>query len=570
MNSEILKAGESFIHRTFPESSIQFVLPLFSPSLFCIHHHPSHSSRPRFFHHHLASAIKHLLIFCRRTDVRSKTAEPKDRAATDQSDRRSRTQIRSRLTTLAIRRYQGCSLRFPSPFTLVTHGALIINNSYSPAVHPSTNTSPHAPRSAVVFPRTQHRVATGQSDRILLLESIEDIKICRSCLDWVSLPLEHQLVDISNLCSSQIARAASLRTQSLTANLTMSQELQVEVKDVVKGLYDKLCKSHGVTPTVHEVQMIRRSIGALSKNKLSFVEPALLFFLPMSSLQYEMDSLLIGWIDQSDGSKKGIRFKVFENYPRVYNQCGGPTGSLHTPEKWVCDEWVTALDEVLYLDECQSRTIQYAYFATILVILRSKTPPPSIENRLSLVTEDQKQLDGENRRLSSIGNLRETKSRRRRRLVRASEIATIDLTGSDSEQDVRSQSELKPELTSSPLQRSGAQPKHFSTMTQLEPKPPSPGNQYTIYHADEEEDEGEDDGEEDEAPIPPTNQDLPSQIAQQTEELREMVKAKPVKELRAILSQRTGSLPSWIEELVREELDQKTLRELKSAKNWLR
>jgi hypothetical protein len=49
-----------------------------------------------------------------------------------------------------------------------------------------------------------------------------------------------------------------------------------------------------------------------------------------------------------------------------------------------------------------------------------------------------------------------------------------------------------------------------------------------------------------------------------------MVKAKPVKELRATLSQRTGSLPSWIEELVREELDQKTLRELKSAKDWLR
>ncbi|THX06953.1 hypothetical protein D6D17_04852 [Aureobasidium pullulans] len=328
----------------------------------------------------------------------------------------------------------------------------------------------------------------------------------------------------------------------------MSQELQVEVKDFAKGLYDKLCKSHGVTPTVHELQMIRRSIGALSKNKLSFVEPALLFFLPMSSLKYEMDSLLIGWIDQSDGSKKGIWFKLFENYPRVYNQCGGPTGSLHTPGRYVCDEWVPALDEVLYLDECQSRTIQYAYFATILVILRSKTPPPFIENRLSLVTEDHKQLDGENRRLSSIGNLRETKSRRRRRLVRASEIATIDLTGSDSEQDVGSQSELKPELTSSSLQQ----------------------NQYPISHADEEEDEGEDDGEGEEAPISPTNQDLPSQIAQQTEELREMVKAKPVKELRAMLSQRAGSLPSWIEELVREELDQKTLRELKSAKNWLR
>lgn len=350
----------------------------------------------------------------------------------------------------------------------------------------------------------------------------------------------------------------------------MSQELQVEVKDFVKGLYDKLCKSHGVTPTVHEVQMIRKSIEALSKNKLSFVEPALLFFLPMSSLKYEMDSLLIGWIDQSDGSKKGIWFKLFENYPRVYNQCGGPTGSLHTPGRYVCDEWVPALDEVLYLDECQSRTTQYAYFATILVILRSKTPPPSIEDRLSLVTEDHKQLDGENRRLSSIGNLRETKSRKKRRLVRASEIATIDLTGSDSEQDVGSQSELKPELTSSSLQRSGAQPKHFPTMIQHEEKSPSPENQYTISHADEEEDEGEDDGEGEEVPTSPTNQDLPSQIAQQTKELREMVKAKPVKELRAILSQRTDSLPSWIEELIREELDQKTLRELKSAKNWLR
>lgn len=165
MNSEILKAGESFIHRTSPESSIRFLLPLFSPSLFCIHHHPSHSSRLRFFHQHLASAIKRLLIFCRRTEFRSKTAEPKDRAATDQSDRRSRTQIRSRLTTLAIS-------EDISVIACGSHLRLLL------PVHPSTNTSPHAPRSAVVFPRTQHRVATGQSDRILLLESIENIKIC--------------------------------------------------------------------------------------------------------------------------------------------------------------------------------------------------------------------------------------------------------------------------------------------------------------------------------------------------------------------------------------------------------
>ncbi|THZ57778.1 hypothetical protein D6C86_06897 [Aureobasidium pullulans] len=470
-----------------------------------------------------------------------------------------------------IRRYQRCSLRFPSPFTLASSS---INKHFPPRTSlcrcVSTNPTPrrHGPKRPHPFTRIYRKHQDLSTVDLTVFISFPG----RSFLDWASLPLEHQLVDIFNLCSPQIARAASLRTQSLTANLTvspscfymiptahktdkvpqMSQELHVEVKDFVKGLYDKLCKSHGVTPTVHEVQMIRRSIGALSKNKLSFVEPALLFFLPMSSLQYEMDSLLIGWIDQSDGSKKGIWFKLFENYPRVYNQCGGPTGSLHTPGRYVCDEWVPALDEVLYLDECQSRTVQYAYFATILVILRSKTPPPSIENRLSLVTENHKQLDGENRRLSSIGNLRETKSRRRRRLVRASEIAAIDLTGSHSEQDVEPRSELKPELTSSP------------------PQPTITRESAHDFSTDEEEDEGEDDGEEDEAPIPPTNQDLPSQIAQQTEELREMVKAKPVKELRAILSQRTGSLPSWIEELVREELDQKTLRELKSAKNWLR
>lgn len=144
MNSEILKAGESFIHRTSRESSIQFLLPLFSPSLFCIHHNLSHSSRPRLFHQHLAPAIKHLLIFCRRTEVRSKTAEPKDRAATDQSDRRSRTQIRSRLTTLTIRRYQGYSLRFPSPFTLVSSS---INKHFPPRTSlcrcVSTNPTPH-------------------------------------------------------------------------------------------------------------------------------------------------------------------------------------------------------------------------------------------------------------------------------------------------------------------------------------------------------------------------------------------------------------------------------------------
>ncbi|THX01197.1 hypothetical protein D6D13_09049, partial [Aureobasidium pullulans] len=95
---------------------------------------------------------------------RSKTAEPKDRAATDQTQRRSRTQIYPRLTTLAISediRGVACG----------SHRRLLFSNS--PAVHPSTNTSPYAPRSAVVFPRIQHRTATGQSDRILLLESIK-------------------------------------------------------------------------------------------------------------------------------------------------------------------------------------------------------------------------------------------------------------------------------------------------------------------------------------------------------------------------------------------------------------
>lgn len=156
MKSEILKAGESFIHRTSPKSSIQFLLPLSSPSLFCIHHHPSHSSRLPFFHQHLASAIKHLLIFCCRTEVRSKTAEPKDRAATDQSDRKSRTQIRSRLTTLAIRKYQGCSLRFPFPFTLASSS---INKHFPPRTSlcrcVSTNPTPrrHGPKRPHPFTR---------------------------------------------------------------------------------------------------------------------------------------------------------------------------------------------------------------------------------------------------------------------------------------------------------------------------------------------------------------------------------------------------------------------------------
>ncbi|THX24181.1 hypothetical protein D6D12_07866 [Aureobasidium pullulans] len=177
-------------------------------------------------------------------------------------------------------------------FTLVTRRALIINNSFSPAVHPSTNTSLHAPRSAIVFSRTQHRTATGQSDRILLLESIENIKICPQWTLRSSSPYTghqqslarthfihrqthlvklHSVVIIPSTDPRQkLSRLGILAIGTLTcqylqplpsANYAcrpssdtkldcqigfpqMSRELHVEVKDFVKGLYDKLCTKY--------------------------------------------------------------------------------------------------------------------------------------------------------------------------------------------------------------------------------------------------------------------------------------------------------------------------------------
>ncbi|KAI5243313.1 hypothetical protein E4T42_07386 [Aureobasidium subglaciale] len=306
----------------------------------------------------------------------------------------------------------------------------------------------------------------------------------------------------------------------------MSQMLHTKVNETVQDLYDSLRVSHGIIPTVAEVQHLQDVILSIDHSRHSKIEPALLFFIPRSALKFVQDTLLIGWIEH-------LAWYKFSGKSNVYAKPGAPRGSLYTNLDPLCDVWCQALDDVLVLDEIEDRAVQYAYFAAVVAILRADPPPPSFE--------DHPASDTAARHRSQILT---RSSRKKRRLVKREEtFPIIDLTESDTGEAVT----LEPHSAL----RSHQHP--FQVANQINRDVESSAH------------EGEDQNLASQVE-PDTN----LKIAQEEQELRQILQNKEVTELESTLACNSGQLPKWIESLAKEEVQKKKLHDLAMAKDWFR
>ncbi|KAH0031555.1 hypothetical protein KCU78_g2792, partial [Aureobasidium melanogenum] len=165
--------------------------------------------------------------------------------------------------------------------------------------------------------------------------------------------------------------------------MALQRDQQYTIIPFARPRFRNLCETHGVTPTSLDVEAIKRVIGpeSTASGVANRFEAALLFFLPKSAVEFEEDSLLIGWAHQDDGTKRQIWF--MESASRrgsLYYLPGGPHNLRHSPEGSICDEWHPVILDILDPDNGTNRSLQYAYLRACVKLLQAAVPAPSIED----------------------------------------------------------------------------------------------------------------------------------------------------------------------------------------------
>lgn len=159
-------------------------------------------------------------------------------------------------------------------------------------------------------------------------------------------------------------------------------EQQLRINPHAQERYNHLCTTHGSSPTSDDVVSIQRTIGTVSTGSkiVNRFEPALLYFLRRSAVQFEAGALLIGWTRISDGSRMQVWFRVAEE-GTLYPLPSGPPYSRYYPGEVTCDEWHPVIADIIDPEKCIYRLLQYAYLHSCIKLLEATVPPPSIENQ---------------------------------------------------------------------------------------------------------------------------------------------------------------------------------------------
>lgn len=165
--------------------------------------------------------------------------------------------------------------------------------------------------------------------------------------------------------------------------MAFQRDQQCSIIPFARPHFRNLCETHGVTPTSLDVEAIKRGIGpeSTASGVANRFEAALLFFLAKSAVEFGQDSLLIGWANQDDGTRRQIWFK--ESTSRrgsLYYLPGGPSNLRHSPEGSICDEWHPAILDILDPDNNTNRSLQYAYLRSCVKLLQAAVPAPSVED----------------------------------------------------------------------------------------------------------------------------------------------------------------------------------------------
>jgi hypothetical protein len=276
--------------------------------------------------------------------------------------------------------------------------------------------------------------------------------------------------------------------------------------------YDRLCKKHKITPTKADVKAIKRIIGPVGAHPAirHRFEVALLFFLPRSAIEFNGDSLLIGWVEPDvDGHlMQDVRYtpSEFGESPLSYDD-GDGLPPMHYPGRSICDKWHPVIRDIVNPKFNKSRCVQYAYFRACI---QANVPPPSIEDSRSTphdsastssVTSDR---DGPHRDTRIAPQIFPAPDRHQSSSV-------VDLTASDDEVVIKH--EVIPAST-------------------------------PINHV----------------------QGPSIQVEERVQAFRDKLDKKDVKEIQQILEKQ---LPSWIRELAEDVLQKKMLKELELAESYL-
>lgn len=278
--------------------------------------------------------------------------------------------------------------------------------------------------------------------------------------------------------------------------------------------FDRLCRKYGTIPTPADVDAIRNTIGPVSvQNAIQHrFEAALLFFLPRSAVQFDEDSLLIGWMYENDGRTKRevwYRTSTVGRSPLCHVPGGVPT-MLYSPKGSPCDEWHPVIFEIVDPNENKNRLVQYAYFKACIKLLQAAVPPPSTEYSLSapvdLVSTNSATLSLNGLHQEPLMTPKATPAPEGRQ-----NSSTVDLTGSDEEVVIKSEAIT----TSTPIN-------HTQT-----PK---------------------------------------TQVEGKIQAFRDKLDKKEVEDLEQMLE---NDLPSWIRKLAEDVLQKKMLRELELAESFL-
>jgi hypothetical protein len=279
--------------------------------------------------------------------------------------------------------------------------------------------------------------------------------------------------------------------------------------------FDRLCKKHKAIPTPADVDAIRSVIGPVSGHATvqdSF-EAALLFFLPRSAVEFEENSLLVGWRREHGGQvKQEVWYKKPPASRRGHFGCG-PGGLLPLPYTFkssVCTEWHPVMLDIVNPNQNKNHFVQSEYFRACIKVLQAAVPPPSIERSRSACRES---TTASSTTFNPDGSQQETTTTPRVTPAPTARLISpiVDLTSSDEEVVI------KREVTSDPAPNDPKQPQAPTT-----------------------------------------------QVEDRIQAFRDKLDNKEVKELQQMLEKQ---LPSWIRELAEDVLQKKMLRELDLAES---
>ncbi|KAG9688232.1 hypothetical protein KCU95_g12083, partial [Aureobasidium melanogenum] len=234
-------------------------------------------------------------------------------------------------------------------------------------------------------------------------------------------------------------------------------------------------------------------------------------FSQKSSVRFEQNALLIGWVQEDNGPKSQVWFKLHANDKgSLYHEPAGSPWSRYCPDDDLCDEWHPDILEVVGWDSDAIRLLQYAYLRSCIKILQANVAPPSIE---SLQPGSQSSASTESAALDSTSHGEQMKSQRKSPAnpIGPTTSSIVDLAGSGEE-----------------------------ATTKLEPSP-------SLASVDHGKTQG-------------------TQVEARILAFREKLANKEVEELEQMMEKQ---LPSWIKKLAEEVLRKKMLEELDLAESML-